>query len=138
MKYGAADLERIFSDQLVAVGRALTDLGAEFMLIGGLAVGVWSTPRAMKDCDLSVRVLASARALEGALTQAGLEVAWGDLAKAQTGGEAVRLRRRGQLDEPVVVDLLFASTSFEIEALSRRRVLHFLGVDLPERHPRIS
>lgn len=135
MTYGAADLERVFAEQLVAVGRALSTVGGEYMLIGGLAVGVWSAPRATKDCDLSVRVLATSEALEEALAHAGLEVARGDLARAHAGGEAVRLRRRGRADEPVVVDLLFASTPFEIEALARRRPLRVLGVDLPVATP---
>jgi hypothetical protein len=135
VKYGAADLERIFAEQLVAVGHALSTVGAEYMLIGGLAVGVWSAPRATKDCDLSVRVLASTDALRESLAHAGLDVARGDLARAQAGGEAVRLRRQGRTDEPVVVDLLFATTPFEIEALGRRRPLRVLGIDLPVATP---
>jgi len=133
--YDAADLERIFAEQLAAVGRALSALGADYMLIGELAVGVWSAPRATKGCDLSVRVLTSADALREALADAGLEVARGDLARAHAAGEAVRLRRRGQADEPVVVDLLFATTPFEIEALGRRRSLRVLGVELPVATP---
>ena len=35
MIYGAADLERIFGEQLSAVAQALSALGAEYMLIGG-------------------------------------------------------------------------------------------------------
>jgi hypothetical protein len=54
----AADLERVFREQLRAVAHALSSLGAEYMLIGGLAVGVWTEVRATKDADLSVRVLA--------------------------------------------------------------------------------
>ena len=135
MTYDAADLERIFAEQLAAVGRALSSLGAEYMLIGGLAVGVWSAPRATKDCDLSVRVLTSPEALREALADAGLEVARGDLARAHAAGEAVRLRRRGQVAEPVVVYLLFATTPFEIEALGRRRSLRVLGIDVPVATP---
>jgi hypothetical protein len=135
VKYGAADLERIFADQLVAVGHALSNLGAQYMLIGGLAVGVWSAPRATKDCDLSVRVLATPEALRSSLEQAGLAVTRGDLSRALAAGEAVRLARRGRPEEPVVIDLLFAVTPFELEALSRRRPMHVLGVDLPVAAP---
>lgn len=131
MTYGAADLERIFGEQLGAVARALTALGAEYMLIGGLAVGVWAEPRATKDADFCVHVLASADDLCHGLAAAGLEVARGDLARALARGEAVRLRRTIQKDEPVVVDLLLAITPFEIDALSRRRPLQVLGVELP-------
>jgi hypothetical protein len=73
--YGAADLERIFGEQLSAVARALSALGAEYMLIGGLAVGVWLEPRATKDADFSVHVMASAEDLRDGLSAVGLEVA---------------------------------------------------------------
>jgi hypothetical protein len=135
VKYGAADLERIFAEQLVAVGRALSELGGEYMLIGGLAIGVWSSPRATTDCDLSVRVPASSEALRDSLARAGLEVMRGDLTRAQAAGEAVRLRRQGHTEEPVVVDLLFATTPFEIEALARRQPLRVLGVEVPVATP---
>lgn len=131
MTYAAADLERIFAEQLAATANALSALGAEYMLIGGLAVGVWGEPRATKDADFCVRVLTSADELRAGLGKAGLEVARGDLARALAEGESVRLRRLGQLDEPVVVDLLLAITPFEIEALGRRRPLRVLGVELP-------
>ena len=131
MTYGAADLERIFADQLRAVAQALSSLGAEYMVIGGLAVGVWAEPRATKDADLSVRVLAAADEVRDGLASAGLEVVRGDLERALERGEAVRLRRCGRRDEPIVVDLLFATTPFEIDALRRRRSLPVLGVDLP-------
>jgi hypothetical protein len=129
--YGAADLERIFGEQLSAVAQALSALGAEYMLIGGLAVGVWSEPRATKDADFSVHVMASAEDLRDGLSAVGLEVARGDLARALAQGESVRLRRTAHQDEPIVVDLLIAITPFEIEALRRRQPLRVLGVDLP-------
>lgn len=65
------------------------------------------------------------------LATAGLEVARGDLARALAQGEAVRLRRIGQGDEPIVVALLLAITPFEIEALARRQPMRVLGVELP-------
>jgi hypothetical protein len=133
--YGAADLERIFAEQLRAVAHALSALGAQYMLIGGLAVGVWSEPRGTKDVDLSVHVVASAEELRTALAGAGLEVARGDLARALAQGESVRLRRAAHQDEPVVVDLLIAITPFEIEALRRRQPLRVLGVELPVATP---
>jgi hypothetical protein len=133
--YDAADLQRVFAEQLAAVGKALTSIGAEYMLIGGLAVGVWSEPRATKDCDLSVRVMASPTEVDAALAAAGLEVLRGDLPRALAKGEAVRLRRRDRGDEPIVVDLLFATTPFEVAALARRQSLRVLGVDLPVTTP---
>lgn len=135
MRYDAAELQRVFAEQIAALGRALTSIGAEYMLIGGLAVGVWAEPRATKDCDVSVRVGASPVVIRDALAQAGLEVLRGDLTRAHAKGEAVRLRRIGAADEPIVVDLLFAVTPFEIEALGRRRSLRVLGVDVPVATP---
>ncbi|MCC6766544.1 MAG: nucleotidyltransferase [Deltaproteobacteria bacterium] len=131
MTYGAADLERIFGDQLRTISRALSALGADYMLIGGLAVGVWGEPRATKDADFCVHVMASADDLRAGLATAGLEVARGDLDRALAQGESVRLRRIDARDEPVAVDLLLAVTPFEIEALGRRRPLSVLGVELP-------
>jgi hypothetical protein len=133
--HDAADLERVFADQLRAVAKSLSELGAEYMLIGGLAVGIWSEPRATKDADLSVHVLAAPDRVRDALALAGLEVTRGDLGRALEHGEAVRLRRTGHSDEPIVVDLLFAVTAFEIEALRRRRDVAVFGVQLPVATP---
>lgn len=135
MIHDAADLERVFAEQLRAVARSLSDLGAEYMLIGGLAVGIWSEPRATKDADLSVHVLAAPERVRDALTRAGLEVARGDLTRALERGEAVRLKRAGHSAEPIVVDLLFAITAFEIDALRRRRNVAVFGVELPVATP---
>lgn len=135
MKYAAADLERVFAEQLVALGQALTSIGADYMLIGGLAVGIWAEPRATKDCDVSVRVLTSTAELDRALAAAGFEVLRGDLARAHAQGEAVRVQRRGGTEGPIVVDLLFATTPFEVEALTRRASLRVLGVEMPVAGP---
>ena len=135
MKHDAADLQRVFAEQLAALGQALDSIGAEFMLIGGLAVGVWAEPRATKDCDLSVRAEVTAAAIHSALDRAGLEVLRGDLDRAHANGEAIRLQRKGVGEEPVVVDLLFASTAFEIDALRRRTPLRVLGIQVPVASP---
>lgn len=135
MIHDAADLERVFAEQLRAVAKSLSDLGAEYMLIGGLAVGIWSEPRATKDADLSVHVLAAPDRVRDALAVAGLEVARGDLSRALERGEAVRLKRTGRFTEPVVIDLLFAITAFEIDALRRRRDVSVFGVELPVATP---
>ncbi len=100
MIHDAADLERVFAEQLRAVAKSLSDLGAEYMLIDGLAVGIWSEPRATKDADLSVHVLAAPDRVRDALAVAGLEVARGDLSRALERGEAVRLKRRAASPNP--------------------------------------
>ena len=79
MKYDAAELQRVFAEQIAALGRALSAIEAEYMLIGGLAVGIWTEPRATKDCDVSLRVRAAPADLRDALASAGLEVLRGDL-----------------------------------------------------------
>lgn len=135
MIHDATDLERIFAEQLRAVATSLSDLGAELMLIGGLAVGIWSEPRATKDADLSVHVLAAPDRVRDALARAGREVTRGDVERALEHGEAVRLRRAGHTAEPIVVDLLFAITAFEIDALRRRRSVAVFGVELPVATP---
>lgn len=45
------------------------------------------------------------------------------------------MRRLGEADEPIVIDLLFAVTPFEIEALGRRQPLRVLGVEVPVATP---
>lgn len=135
MSPSAADLERVFREQLRAVAHALSGLGAEYMLIGGLAVGIWTEVRATKDAGLSVRVPADPESLRARLLASGLEVVAGDLPRALAQGEAVRFQRGGHGGESVVVDMLFAVTPFELEALARREPLHVLGVDLPVATP---
>ena len=131
MTYAAADLERVFAEQLRAVAGALSALNADFMLIGGLAVGVWGEPRGTKDADFSVHVATSADDLRSGLAATGLQVSGGDLARAVAQAGSVRLRRTDHQDDPIAVDLLVATTPFEIDALSRRRPVRVLGVDLP-------
>jgi len=131
----ADDLESIFKEQLGAVSEALSALGADFMLIGGLAVGVWGEARSTRDVDMSVRVLAAPDQVRDRLRASGLEVVAGDIPGAMARGEAVRFERRGRNDDPVLVDMLFATTPFEIEALERRTSLRVLGIDLPVATP---
>jgi hypothetical protein len=135
MTYAAADLERIFAEHLRAISATLSALGAEYMLIGGLAVGVWAEPRATRDADLSVRLRGVGEGLSEALGHAGFGVERGDLARAVAHGESVRLRRAASPEQPIVVDLLFAITPFEIEALARRTLVNVFGIDMPVATP---
>ena len=64
-----ADLELLFQEQLGAVAKALSELGADFMLIGGLAVGVWAEVRPTRDVDVSVHVLAEPRQVRDRLLE---------------------------------------------------------------------
>lgn len=127
MKYTVAELAETFQRVLRDVGSALDGEGVSWMLVGGLAVGAWTEPRATKDCDLAVSVPADPGPLEAALRRAGLIVARGDLSRATEGG-SVRLHLDREDQPALIVDLLCAGTAFEREALARRRTLDVLGV----------
>lgn len=130
-----ADLELLFQEQLGAVAKALSELGADFMLIGGLAVGVWVEVRPTRDVDVSVHVVTEPRQVRDRLLDAGLKVVAGDVSRAMEHGEAVRFEGRVRDGDPVIVDMLFAKTPFELEALDRSKTLRVLGVDLPVATP---
>lgn len=126
MTFSAAELERTFSALLAGLAEALAETGVDWMLVGGLAVGAWTEPRATKDCDIALAVR-DPDALERSLAALGLEVARGDLRRAAEGG-VVRLALARPAEPRLVVDLLCAGTSFEHEALSRRRWADVMGV----------
>ena len=126
-KQSAAELETGFADLLRETVQAFEAERLPYMLVGGLAVGAWTEPRATKDVDFAVQISpAEASRLETRLSAAGLSSFRGDLATAADGG-VVRLRV--ERDE-TVVDLLCAGTEFEREALSRCRPASVLGVSL--------
>lgn len=127
MKYTVAELAETFERLLHDLGGVLDEQAVSWMIVGGLAVGAWTEPRATKDCDLAVAVPADTAALSAALQRVGLTVQRGDLSRAAAGG-SVRLRLENDGMLPLVVDLLCAGTPFEHEALSRRRRLDVLGV----------
>jgi predicted nucleotidyltransferase len=59
---------------LLAGADALEELGLRYAVVGGLAVGVWSTPRATRDVDLYAELPAEHQTLQGALERRGFEV----------------------------------------------------------------
>jgi hypothetical protein len=124
--YGAADLEASFGALLTELAAALDEQGIEWMLVGGLAVGVWTVPRGTKDIDLALTVPSTAR-LAAALAAARLEVAPSQLEGLPQGG-VVRVRRSEPGRPSLVVDLLCAGTKFEREALGLRRPTELFGV----------
>ena len=103
--------------------RALSDVGIDSIVIGGLAVAIWGEPRLTRDVDLKV-LLQRDRAdeLVKALPQ-------GFRCIADQPEET--LRRVGFLfvqDEAGIrIDFLLAETGFDVEALSRKRQIEMTG-----------
>jgi hypothetical protein len=97
----------------------LRDAGARFAVVGGFAVSVRTEPRFTRDIDLAVSVATDreAESLVAALAGAGYQ-AFQVLEQEKTGRLAtVRLRKAGGGAEPLVVDLLFASSGIEPEVV---------------------
>jgi len=124
--YGAADLEAAFGSLLRELADALDAEGIQWMLIGGLAVGAWTTPRGTKDVDLALAV-PDADKLATALERARLEVDPSQLAGLEEGG-VLRVQRSVPGQPSLIVDLLCAGTDFEREALTLRRSSELFGV----------
>jgi hypothetical protein len=61
MKLSAAELERAFGEMLTALNRSLEDEQIPWMVVGGIAVGLWTEPRATTACDITLAVPADVR-----------------------------------------------------------------------------
>jgi hypothetical protein len=118
MKYTVAELAENFTRALSEIARALDEAGAVWMLVGGLAVGGWTEPRATKDLPCWSRP-----------SVAGVVVSPAQLADVAEGGP-LRLHTSRPGEPSLVIDFLCVGTPFEREALSRRRVLTLFGVQL--------
>ena len=123
-RYSAAELAETFAETLARLARVFDAQGQPWMLIGGIAVGAWTT----KDCDLAVALPADVTAFAAALAAEGLVAARGSFDEVAAEGGVVRLRLEKEGKPPLVIDLLCAGTDFERVALSRRRSLEVLGV----------
>jgi hypothetical protein len=128
MKLSAAELERAFGEMLTALNRNLADEQIPWMVVGGIAVGLWTEPRATKDCDIALAVPADVVALESALQRAGIAVVRGDLEAARQGG-VIRCTYAAEGLPALTVDILCSGTTFEVEALKRRRSATVLGAE---------
>lgn len=101
-----------------AVARAaadLTELGAHFALVGGLAVSAWGEPRYTRDVDLAVGVARDdeAERLVHALAIRGYEVL--TIIEQTKTKRLATARLRHREDPSVFIDLLFASSGIERE-----------------------
>lgn len=108
--------------------------GADFALVGGIAVSARTEPRFTRDLDLAVAVRddAEAEALVRRMTASGFQI--GSIIEQDAAERlaTVRMVAPGQTAHGVVVDLLFASSGIEpelVEAAERLEV--FQGVTAP-------
>ena len=111
--------------------RTLTEAGCRFAVIGGIAVSARSEPRFTRDVDLAVAIRADdeAEALVHALLTVGYRVKAVIEQKTTKRLATVRLEPRDTDRNPVVVDLLFASSGVEPEIVSEATLLEvFPGV----------
>lgn len=103
------------ADAAARAAAELTDLGARFALVGGLAVSTWGEPRYTRDVDIAVKVDndEEAERLVHRLSTRGYEIVT-IVEQAKTTRLATARLRRTE-DRTVFVDLLFASSGIERE-----------------------
>lgn len=115
---------REFAQFLLQIQQHLQAAGLKWCLIGGLAVGARTEPRFTKDLDLAVATLndQSSEELIFALLGAGYRIL--AILEQQASGRlaTVRLSPPGA-NEPVVIDLLFASSGIESSIVGRAELI---------------
>ena len=119
-------------DAAARAAALLDDLGARFVLIGGLAVAARSDPRYTRDVDLAVSVPdnAAAEQLLFALSRERYTVE--TLIEQSRASRLATARLRHRATPEVFVDLLFASSGIEPELVaSAERLLYRPGLLLP-------
>lgn len=119
---------------LARASAALTDAGLRWALVGGLAVGARAEPRTTRDVDLAVAVEDDAEA-ESALfrlQQAGFSVVTVIEQTADRRLATGRLLSMERGIRGIYIDLLFASSGIEREAVNAAEVLEIRpGVAVP-------
>lgn len=107
---------------------ALSDLGAAWAVVGGLAVSARVGPRFTRDIDLAVSVSTDRQAEEvvHGLVSSGYRI---ELDIEQTGTGRLSTIRLVRPDEPrVFVDLLFAASGIEPEIVECAEAIEVFGV----------
>lgn len=100
----------------------LEDQGIEYMLVGGLAVGIWGEPRATVDIDFLVAFgLDDFDTLKYKLIESSRFVFIHD--KPMVFGKITFLRATIKSNTDISVDFLFADDDFKNEALKRREAV---------------
>lgn len=114
---------------LQAVTTSLRELGAEFALVGGLAVSVRTEPRFTRDADVAVGVASDeeAEALIHGLIQRRYKTS---MAVEQQANERLATIRLTPPSGIIVRDLLFASSGIESEIV-RDATLEQVGLEQP-------
>lgn len=114
---------------LQAVTTSLRELGAEFALVGGLAVSVRTEPRFTRDADVAVGVASDeeAEALIHGLIQRRYKTS---MAVEQQANERLATIRLTPPSGIIVCDLLFASSGIESEIV-RDATLEQVGLEQP-------
>ena len=98
----------------------LDNAGIEYMLVGGLAVGIWGEPRATVDIDFLVSFNVNEfHSLSQKISESDAFVFIHDKPIAFERVSLLRATLKSDLD--IYVDFLFADDEFKKDALSRRQ-----------------
>lgn len=113
----------------------LNDTGIEYVLVGGLAVGIWSEPRATVDIDFLVSTrLNDFDVLKQRLKESNRFIFIHD--KPMTFGKISFLRATLKSNTDISVDFLFADNDFKDEALKRKEAVQIadfsVNISTPE------
>lgn len=113
----------------------LDEAALEYMLVGGLAVGIWAEPRATVDIDVLVSVrINDVEDLKRRLTESNRFVFIHD--KPMVFGKVSFLRATLKSNPDVSLDFLFADDVFENEALNRKKSIQLtdfsVNISTPE------
>ncbi|MSP62524.1 MAG: hypothetical protein EXR72_19770 [Myxococcales bacterium] len=127
-RHDPSEFQRVFGETLDDATSGFEALGARYMLIGGLAVGIRSRERATRDVDFS---LAASPAETDRLIAAMAGRGYSSRLHGAAGpGAVVRFHRVSEDGIDRWIDVLVAGTEFEEEALGRALPVRFLGRDL--------
>jgi hypothetical protein len=113
----------------------LDEAAVEYMLVGGLAVGIWAEPRATVDIDFLVSThINNVEDLKRRLTESSRFVFIHD--KPMVFGKVSFLRATLKSNPDVSLDFLFADDVFKNEALSRKKAIQLtdfsVNISTPE------
>ena len=108
-------------DEFVAVVGALDRAGVDYVLVGGLAVGVWGAPRATKDIDLLVQPADLERA-----KQAVHACGYVHSALPMRFSDGMQLHRVSKLESGSLVTVDFILVDSNLRAAWESRVRHDL------------
>jgi predicted nucleotidyltransferase len=110
---------------LLAGVDALDELGSSYAVVGGLAVGVWSVPRATRDVDLYAELPTERERLQESLERRGFNVPAMSEELARFGVFRSLLKA-----ERVFLDIFDAAGPLGAAILERRKQLTIHGRDL--------